>query len=315
MQHNPNAIEIGNELLNRSFNRAEYRRLQGLKGAKEGLEAFDQGERLRGRQQDDAMRLQEFVLRRSNLERQNRLTDAQIADYESKRRDREADNARDPGAKLRAELNLRKQIADELGLRGDDRTYYIVNNRLREPNPEAAARLAEARENREQRRVDADERATNNAFMRYQTQLGVYNARKAALDEKARRAWDALQGDFEGEYYGDSKHTAVAFNRDSDEAKKAVLSKYEGRKQKLQSDLDAQYRDLGAPPQEPPILTRRTSSGTQTSRQISPKTDRKAASRAEIEAFARAKGMSVGEVERQLKANGYDIVAGPKRGR
>lgn len=83
MNHNPNAIEIGNELLNQNLTRAEYRRQQGMKGAKEELEQFDDGEKLHREQQDELMRLQEFALRQAESESRIGKNRAMMEKYEN----------------------------------------------------------------------------------------------------------------------------------------------------------------------------------------------------------------------------------------
>jgi hypothetical protein len=94
--HDPNAMEEGASVTNRRFITAEYTRKQGLEGAQAQNEAFEKGEKLHNDQIDQE-------LRRAQLDRQNRLTDAQIDNYDSEAKERA--NKTDPFTQRRKEID------------------------------------------------------------------------------------------------------------------------------------------------------------------------------------------------------------------
>lgn len=153
--------------------------------------------------------------------------------------------AKDPVNKIKANL----LAADQLGLKGADRIYFGANSKLREPNPDLEARLAEMRQRDSESQTnhadhEADVAATRdaNAIARHQAALAQYSSKKNDISQKEQGEYDKLEAGFQKQF------TA----KDVTPEKQDALTKdHEAKKAQIQQRYTQMYNQLGPEPELP----------------------------------------------------------------
>lgn len=136
------------------------------------------------------------------------------------------------------------QEADRLGLKGKERTYFIANGKLREPNPGAEATTAAAKQRHSDAEADRQQRQDDLNFNRYQARLAQWNKDKEQITKDQSAQYAKAEDQWRKDHATNGKLSSEPLNSP------AAQADLQRRKDQIESGIQARFQELGPAPQE-----------------------------------------------------------------
>lgn len=234
--HVPGAVEAGQNVTNRRFNQAENAYEASRTNAKDVLGEQDKNYAAREKTWYNALTQGNREDKIAEQERHNKEVEGltgKLRDVQQERADAYRDKqAPGPGKYANNRAAVADMKKNGVNLSKQEEKYFLVNGKLREPNPEAEARLEEARANREDRKANNDANRADREDAQGTRSAQTYNAKKADIAQREQKAFSELE------------------DRSRDRKTGALNdpTTLENRKKQLQKQFDDEYNALGPEP-------------------------------------------------------------------
>jgi hypothetical protein len=279
---------LGGDFVNRRLDRAEQDREQRLTAAQTALSDFDKAAALKHQsfgEQAEAGRLN------LGISTEERARDDYVRKVKRDEQIAEKENRDTP--------QNRTKLADEVGLKGRDRSVYILTGKVPDENAAARIDIARKRLGLEAERVDlAKQNAASKhqrAAMTFRDKAAVdrysntFYAKKRADAQKAKKDWLTLNPDSDA----NSEEAQAAF--------KGIENQYAQDARQFEQQKKGYYTALaGGKPVE--IDENGEIVGQQHSAPVS-----KSATKDQVRAYAKKKGVSYQQAEAGFRSQGYQI--------